>query len=135
MAVSFTISILLVIYGPYWKHALDGWSHRNDNNFHYMFYEDSISDIKNTLTKLAAFLQVSLHDEDFPKLMEHLKFENVKKNPSINVNMIPSPLPNQNLVRRGKVGGNPEMTKELSKKFDAWTKLSVANYGYEFPSV
>ena len=55
-----------------------------------MFYEEAKFDMRNTLKKLANFLDKPLNDEDLPKLIEHLKFENVKKNPAINFKFNPA---------------------------------------------
>lgn len=125
-------NFIVVIYGPFLKHVLDGWSHRNDKNVHFMFYEESKFDMENSLKKLAEFLEKPLADDDLPKLMEHLTFENVKKNPSMNFQMRPSAPPTQDHVRRGKVGGNPEMTKEMAKKIEEWTKKGLGNSDLKF---
>lgn len=94
-----------------------------------MFYEDAKSDLKSFLRNLSSFLGNPLKDDDYPKLMEHLKFENVKENLSINIS-----LKERGFCRRGKVGGNPEMTEEISKKFDEWTKNSLEGLDFSFPS-
>ena len=98
-----------------------------------MFYEDLKFDLENSLKKLSVFLGHPLKNEDLPKLMDHLQFENVKKNSSINVNFDPNLPSNLDFVRRGKVGGNPEMTEEISKKFDEWSKKNLGNSDLKFP--
>lgn len=97
-----------------------------------MFYEDSKFDLASALKSLADFLGHPLKDEDLPRLMEHLSFENTKKNPAINMKF--NPLEKKaSFVRRGQVGGNPEMTSEMSKKFDEWTKKNMAGSDLMFP--
>lgn len=128
-----TVSIFTVIYGPYWKHILDGYKHRNHENVHFMFYEDAKMDMASSLKRLAEFLEKPLSDDDLPKLIEHLKFENVRKNPSINLETNLSNPVSRMLIRRGKVGGNPEMTKEMSRKIDEWTKISLKDSDLKFP--
>lgn len=97
-----------------------------------MFYEDLKFDLASSLKKLADFLGHPLSDEDLPKLMQHLSFESVKKNPAINMKIIPS----ENeapFIRRGQVGGNSEMTAEMSKKFDEWIAKNMAGHELKFP--
>lgn len=72
-------NIISVVYGPYWKHVIDGLSHRNDDNVHFMFYEDAKLDMENTLKKLSDFLGHPLEDEDLPDLMNHLHIDSFKK--------------------------------------------------------
>lgn len=98
-----------------------------------MFYENSKLDMENTLRKLSEFLGKPLKDEDLPKLMEHLQFENVKKNPSINFKFEATNSSKQEFVRRGKVGGNPEITKEVSKKIEEWSKTNLGASDLKFP--
>lgn len=98
-----------------------------------MFYEDSKMDLETSLKRLADFLEKPLSDDDLPRLMDHLNFENVKKNPSINIQTNPSAPSSKAIVRRGKVGGNPEITKEISKKFDEWTARNLKGSDFQFP--
>lgn len=123
------------MWGPYWKHILDGWRHRNDENVLFMFYEDSQLDMEKALRKLSNFLGKPLKDEDLPKLMDHLHIENVRKNPTINFKFNDAPTSAVDFVRQGKVGGNPEMTDEVARKIDEWTKKNLGDFDFKFPSV
>lgn len=119
--------------GPYPTHVLEGWKRRNDENVHFIFYEDLKFDLANSLKKLSVFLGHPLKDEDLPKLMEHLQFDNFKKNSAINYKHSPDHSEKEEIVRRGQVGGNPEITKEISEKFDEWSKKNLENFGLKFP--
>lgn len=85
------------------------------------------------MRKLAAFLGKSLSDEAMTLLKEHLKIDNFKKNPSISYTYKGKSASNQDFIRRGKIGGNPEMTEEMSSKFDAWTEKSLAGSDFHIP--
>lgn len=121
------------MWGPYWEHLLDGWSRRHEPNVYFMFYEDSKLNLKTSLKKLADFLEAPLKDEDLPKLMNHLEFDNVKKNASINWKFDPKLPEAHDHVRRGKIGGNPEMTEKYSTQIDAWTKKVLEGSDLKFP--
>lgn len=92
-----------------------------------MFYEDILLNAEDSIKKLATFLNRNLSDDDVAKLKDYLKFENFKKSYSL------TSTNNPNFIRRGKVGGNPEMTEELSNKFDEWTKKNLENSDLKFP--
>lgn len=110
---------------------MEGWNHRDNQNVHFMFYEDLKFDFENSLKKLSVFLGNPLKDEDLPKLMDHLQFDNFQKNPSVIHKINPDSTKND-LVRRGKVGGNSEITQEMSKKFDEWMKENLGNSDLKF---
>ncbi|CRL04054.1 CLUMA_CG017167, isoform A, partial [Clunio marinus] len=110
----------LVMYGPHPEHVLSGWKRRHDPNVHFVFYEDMKNDIESSLRKLGTFLEMPLSDENLKDLINHLEFDNVKKNPAINITSSEDIAKGWEFVRRGKVGGNPEMTKEMEEKFDSW---------------
>lgn len=87
-----------------------------------------------SLKKLSQFLNKPLEDKDLPNLMKHLHFENLRKNPAVNF-AIDEENPNKSFIRRGKVGGNPEMTAEISKKFDEWTAKSLEAVDFKFTRI
>lgn len=97
-----------------------------------MFYEDCKADLASSLRKLAEFLDHPLKDEDLPRLLEHLSFGSFRENKSINSSIDPN-IKNPTFVRRGLIGGNPEMTTELSEKFDEWTRNNLVGTDFEFP--
>lgn len=100
-----------------------------------MFYEDSKMDLEKSLRKLADFLEHPLKDEDLPKLIDHLQFENIKKNKSINFKFNPEDSSEEEFVRQGTIGSNanPEITEDISKKFEEWTSRNLQNSEFKFP--
>lgn len=118
---------------PYWKHVLDAWNRRNDDNVHFMFYEDILLKPEETIKELAAFLGKRLMEDEVKSLKDHLKFENFRNNNSVLAFPINEKEPNKNFIRRGKVGGNPEMTEEISEKFDDWARKNLMNSDLKFP--
>lgn len=91
--------------------------------------------MKSSLEKLSEFLGNPLKEDDLPKLMNHLQFENFKKNFSINFKFDPNHSSCEEFVRRGKVGGNPEMSEEKSTKFDEWARKNLMNFDLKFPFI
>lgn len=126
----------IVAWGPYFEHIKDGWSHRNDKNVLFLFYEDLIMDLEKSLKRLAAFLDYQLNDIDIPELVRHLSFENFKNNTAVNREHLSKNSTNKwEFVRRGKIGGNPEMTPILIAKIDEFTEKQLMGCGLNFPNV
>lgn len=125
--------IVLAACGPYWEHVLNAWSHRNDENVFFIFYENLKVETEQTLRKLADFLEKPISDDDLPKLLDHLEFKNFKSNPSVNYRINDIHSENGGLVRRGEIGGNPEMTAEIAKKFDDWISENLKDSDLRFP--
>lgn len=63
---------------------MDGWSHRNDENVLFLFYEDLKEDLIGSMEILAKILGETLLEDDLTKLLDHLDIKNFKVNPAIN---------------------------------------------------
>lgn len=91
-------------------------------------------DLKNSLKKLADFLDRPLSENDLPELMDHLNIRNFKQNDSVNLKSIKKIGTGEwDIIRRGRVGGNPEMTAEIIEKIDGWTETQLKGTGLKFP--
>lgn len=129
-----SIILFTVTWGPYFEHIKDGWSHRNDKNVLFLFYEDLVMDLKGSLKKLATFLERPLNEADLPELMNHLNIQNFKQNKAVNYEHVSEVgTVKFEFVRRGQIGGNPEMTPEIIKKIDAWTEEHLNDIDLVFP--
>ncbi|XP_046821685.1 sulfotransferase 1C4-like isoform X1 [Vespa crabro] len=126
----------LTIYSPYWIHLKTAWAERHRSNLLFIFYEELLNDLPNTIKKVAKFFGKSYNEEEILKLTDHLQIDNFRKNPMVN---IPSPRNNEEIqpsmfIRKGKVGGWKEMfTKELEEKFDAWIEENMKDTDLTFP--
>lgn len=91
-------------------------------------------DLKGSIEKLAMFLERPLSDNSLPELMTHLNIENMKQNSSVNRKEVESVLEVKlDFVRHGRIGGNPEMTREISEKIDEWMEKQLMDSDLEFP--
>jgi len=93
-------------------------------------------DLKASLKKLADFLERPLNADDIDGLMQHLNVKSFQKNASVNnehmVNAQLMKSANQ-FVRRGQIGGNPELTPEIAEKIDEWIERSLMDSDMKFP--
>ena len=63
---------------------MDAWAKRTHPNLLFIFYEDMKKNLRGEVEKVASFLGKPLIEENMTKLLEHLKFENISKNESVN---------------------------------------------------
>lgn len=102
---------------------------RNEENVLFVFYEDLRRDMKNSLMKVANFLDKQLNDDDIRELQDHLNIENCKVNPAFNSDeLIYMKAFNTNVegfIRHGKSGELSRYSGENIKKLEKWIDLNL----------
>lgn len=73
-----------VFLSPYHGHYKDFWYMRNEENILFITYENMKSDLMAVMRETARFLNKSYSDAEYVKLAEHLSFDAMKSNPSVN---------------------------------------------------
>jgi len=120
-----------VVYSSYWDHVMGYWRKRHEDNILIIKYEDMKKDLESVMRKVAEFLNVSLPEDKIPILLDHLSFNSMKNNPSVNYEEF---LPNQNtqFMREGEAGSwKKKLTEEQVKRFNEWTEKYLE--GKDFP--
>ena len=96
-----------------------------------------MSNLEESLRKLADFFEKPLNDCDMPKLLDHLNIENFKNNPAINSHDLrDAKILDQNasdFIRNGNVKKNSEMSVELSARIDKWIEMNLKDSDFRFP--
>lgn len=130
-------NIILVHWSPYFAHIKEGWKHRHHENVLFLFYEDMMSNLEESLRKLADFFEKPLNDCDMPKLLDHLNIKNFKNNPAINshdlrdAKILVENAPE--FIRNGNVKKNSEMSVKLSARIDKWIEINLKDSDFRFP--
>ncbi|CAH1999714.1 unnamed protein product [Acanthoscelides obtectus] len=127
-------------YTPYWSHLLSFWQRRNQKNILFLKYEDMNKDLPAVIREVADFLEKPLSDEQVSILADHLSFENMKKNPAVNYEMVISINKKFKLtesdgkfMRSGKVGDyKANMSPEMIKIFDEWSEENLKDNDFSF---
>ncbi|XP_031348356.1 sulfotransferase family cytosolic 1B member 1-like [Photinus pyralis] len=73
-----------VLQGPYWSQVLSVWDQREHHSMLFIRYEDMKKDLAAIIRQVANFLGKTVPEEEMPKLMDHLSFDSLKKNPAFN---------------------------------------------------
>jgi len=115
----------LVCYGSYWPHVKGAWNHKDHPNVHFLWYEDMKKDQKQTIENLCTFLGCQLSEEKVTELVDHLKFDNMKKNMSLNLeNLLKEGT--EGFIRKGKVGDwKNHFDEKLKKEWNDWIKENL----------
>jgi len=69
---------------PYIPHIRGFWNKRSDMNILFITYEDMKRDITSVIRKVSDFLGKTLSEEQIARLSQHLQFDSMKDNPSVN---------------------------------------------------
>ncbi|XP_018573177.1 sulfotransferase family cytosolic 1B member 1-like [Anoplophora glabripennis] len=129
-----------VAYAPFWDHVFPFWERRTQPNVLFLKYEDMINDLPSVIRKVAQFLERNLTDEQIDKLTNHLCFENMKNNNSVNYHIMVNFLRKHNMtssvgsfMRSGKIGGaTSHMSADVIMKFEKWTKENLKDSDFSF---
>lgn len=106
----------------------------------FLQYEDLKKDLPKEIRKVANFLNKSLSDQQVEILNQHLSFESMRNNKSVNYEMIQELNKKYNLtqgegifMRSGRVGDyKAHMTDEMIQQFDEWTKKNTEGTGLNY---
>ena len=90
-----------LIYGDSIDMNLSYWNLRHHPNVLIITFEEAQEDIMGVLRKMSTFLNKSLSDELLEKIKQHVSFDNMQENAS--VNSVHNPTIKGNFIRKGKV--------------------------------
>ncbi|XP_070498084.1 sulfotransferase 1 family member D1-like isoform X1 [Chironomus tepperi] len=137
-----------ILYAPYNDHVVDFWKIRNEPNVLFLFYEDMKRNLKLEVLKAMKFLNKNYSEDEINKLCQHLSFESMKNNPSVNFEDLLSMLRELhktnglphidafNFIRKGQIGSHKEeLTENESKMLNAFVddpQLKECGFEYKF---
>jgi estrone sulfotransferase len=127
-----------VMFAPYDKHILSYWEHRDDGHILFVTYEELKQDLRGGIKKIAAFLGVSITDEQLHKLAEHTSFGSMAKLNTVNREEFYTGLgvkdaEGEKFMRKGIIGDwKNNFDKETNEEFDKWIAERFDNTGINF---
>ncbi|XP_018563734.1 estrogen sulfotransferase-like [Anoplophora glabripennis] len=127
----------LGMYCPFFEQVLEAWERRNDKNFLFLFYEDTVRDKRQTIQKIAEFLGKKLSDDQIDGLKDYLSIEKFKNNKSVNcTQMVKLGLAKDTnlFIRRGRPGGWKELfDEEIEREFNELMDEKLKGTNLKFP--
>ncbi len=108
-------------FGDFFDHTVGWWEHRNEENYLFTSYEEMKKDVRAIIKRVATFLGKEFSDEMVDKIAEHTSFDNMKKNPMVNMEPMA-----KDFIRKGIVGdwtnyfndGQSQLINEKAKEVE-----------------
>ncbi|XP_049615558.1 sulfotransferase 2B1 [Syngnathus scovelli] len=123
-----------VIFGSWFDHV-KSWLEYKERIF-YICYEEMIKDLKDSVARLALFLEKTLDDDVIEKIAERCVFKNMKKNNMSNYSAVPNEIMDttkSQFLRKGIAGDwKNQLTAVEVENFDAVYRENMKNVDYEF---
>ncbi|XP_062382291.1 sulfotransferase 2B1-like isoform X2 [Sardina pilchardus] len=125
-----------VMFGSWFDHV-KGWTHVKDQeHILYIFYEEMIMDLKESVRKMSSFLGKSLSQEVIADIADHCVFKNMKTNKMSNYSLVSSEIFDQKksaFLRKGTTGDwKNTLTEAQSDHFDAVYEEKMKNVKFHF---
>uniref|UniRef100_A0A1A7YRF2 Sulfotransferase n=1 Tax=Iconisemion striatum TaxID=60296 RepID=A0A1A7YRF2_9TELE len=125
-----------VLFGSWFDHV-KGWLKSEDKqHIFYISYEEMIKDLKDSVTRIARFLEKPLDAEVIESITNRCLFENMKKNNMSNYSAVPSEYMDQTkseFLRKGVAGDwKNQLTVAEAELFDAAYKEKMKDVKYTF---
>ncbi|XP_055360335.1 sulfotransferase 2B1-like [Betta splendens] len=125
-----------VMFGSWFDHVKDWLSAGSNERIMYISYEEMILDLKDSVSRMALFLEKPLDAEVIEKIADRCLFKNMKKNNMSNYSMVPREVIDQTksgFLRKGIAGDwKNQLTKAEAEHFDAVYKDKMKNVNYKF---
>ncbi|CAG5911620.1 unnamed protein product [Menidia menidia] len=125
-----------VMFGSWFDHV-KSWLNVEDKKFiMYISYEEMIMDLKDSVSRIAQFLEKALDAEVIEKIAERCLFKNMKQNNMSNYSQVPHEImdPTKSEFFRKGIAGDwkNQLTAAEAEHFDAVYKDKMKDVKYKF---
>ncbi|XP_053197307.1 sulfotransferase 2B1-like [Scomber japonicus] len=125
-----------VMFGSWFDHV-KGWLNAEDKErIMYISYEEMIMDLKDSVARMAQFLEKSLDPQVIEKIADRCVFKNMKQNKMSNYSQVPREIMDQTkseFLRKGIAGDwKNQLTVAEVEHFDAIYKDRMKDVKYKF---
>ncbi|KAM6896854.1 sulfotransferase 2B1-like [Xenentodon cancila] len=124
------------IFGSWFDHV-KGWLNAGDKQrIMYICYEELVTDLDDSVTRIAHFLGKSLDADVVKKIVERCLFKNMKKNNMSNYSVVPQQIMDRTkseFLRKGIAGDwKNQLTAAEAARFDSVYKDKMRDVKYTF---
>jgi len=124
----------LHMYGSYFHHVLGGWALKDHPNMRFLWYENMKEDIRKEVLSTCQFIDHHLSPEKLEELLEHISFNSMRKNPSVNIPR--SSMQRGEFIRKGEVGDHKNFfSKERDAKWNNWIQEKLNHTTLKMPGM
>ena len=100
----------------------------------FVWYEDMKEDIRREVLSTCSFINHPLSAENLEKLLDHISFNSMKNNPSVNIPR--SAMQRGDFIRKGEVGDSKNFfSQERDGKWDEWIREKLHNTTMKMPGI
>ncbi|XP_030272271.1 sulfotransferase 2B1-like isoform X1 [Sparus aurata] len=124
-----------VAYGSWFDHVKSWLNAEDKEHMMHISYEEMIMDLKDSVSRIAQFLEIPLDDEVIEKIADRCLFKNMKTNSS-NFSLVPLEIDDMSkseFMRKGIAGDwKNQLTVAEAEYFDAVYKDQMNDVKYKF---
>lgn len=126
-----------VLYGSWFKHVADWWSHREDPNVLFLTYEELSRDLEGCMRRLIDFCGFDVSPERLPEIVERCSFAFMKKHEDkfdpMREILMENGFEPSSFIRKGKSGNwNDYMVEGQEARFEQAFQKHLGNTGLDF---
>lgn len=136
-----------VPYSPINEHIIDFWNIRDEPNILFLFFEDMKRNLDQEVKKAMKFFGKDFSQEEIDKLCQHLSFESIRNNNTVNkdehIKVLMElggqkyqPKDGFSFIRKGKIGGYKEELSDeqvkLLENYVTHSGLDAIGFQYKY---
>ncbi|XP_067840818.1 amine sulfotransferase-like isoform X1 [Heptranchias perlo] len=122
-----------VEFSCWFDHIREWYAHKDEFNFLFLTYEEMKKGLRASVQKICNFVGRELDDEKLDSVMEHCRFDIMKKNPMANYEGIPKKSSDGAFLRKGTIGDwKSHFTVAQSEMFDRIFQERMKDVPLEF---
>ncbi|CAJ1080424.1 sulfotransferase 2B1-like [Xyrichtys novacula] len=125
-----------VMFGSWFDHVKSWLNAEEKDRIMYISYEELFMDLKDSVARIAKFLEKPLEAEAVEKIADRCLFKNMKQNNMSNYSLVPAEYMDQTkseFLRKGIAGDwKNQLTEAEAERFDAVYKEKMKDVTYKF---
>ncbi|XP_014242638.1 sulfotransferase 1C1-like [Cimex lectularius] len=122
-----------VLYGSFWENVLEYWEMRDEPNVLFNTYEEMKKDLEGVAKRTADFLNVVIPEDVKRRFLDHLTFNSMKTNESVNYEKLLKKSKAGGFMREGVVGSwKTALSDKESNEIDVWSRSKIANSNFPY---